>query len=187
MAESKENILTKGFSGTVARLLTFRQKAGKTVVAKLRRPSSVPPTDKMVAVRDKFQSSIAYAKGAIKDPAVKALYQAVAKPGESAFNVAVADAFKAPKVESIKTDNYHGAAGDTITVKATDDFKVTGVTVSILNAAGDLIEEGNAVMQINETDWLYTTTQANAAVAGSKITAAATDMPGNSTSLVVNL
>ena len=31
MAEAKENILTKGFSGTIARLLTFRQRAGKTL------------------------------------------------------------------------------------------------------------------------------------------------------------
>jgi hypothetical protein len=33
MAESKENILTKGFSGTVARLLTFRQKPVKRLIS----------------------------------------------------------------------------------------------------------------------------------------------------------
>lgn len=187
MAQARENILTRGLSGTVARMLTFRQLAGKTIVGKLRGPSSVPPTDKMVAVRDKFQSSIAYAKGAIKDPAVKALYKAAAKTGQSAFNVAMVDAYEAPRVNSINTDSYHGAAGDTILVNATDDFKVTGVTVSVHNAAGDLVEEGVAVMQINESDWLFTAAQANAAPAGSKITAVAKDLPGNSTSFSVNL
>ncbi len=187
MAEAKDNIMTKGFSGTVARLLTFRQRAGKTVVGKLRRPSSAPATDKMLAVREKFTSSIAYAKAAIKDPAIKALYQAAAIGGQSAYNVAVADAFNAPKITGIDTTGYHGAAGDAITVKATDDFKVAAVKVSIFNAAGDLLEQGNAVMQITEVDWLYAATKANAAPAGSKITAVATDLPGNSTSSSVTL
>ncbi len=187
MAQARENVLTRGLSGTIARQLTFRQLAGKTVVGKLRGPSSVPPTDEFLARQAKFKSSIAYAKGAIKDPAVKALYKAAAKPGQSAFNMAMVDAFLAPKVNSINTDNYHGAAGDTILVNASDDFKVKGVTVSVHNAAGDLVEEGVAVMQINEADWLFTAAQANAAPAGSKITAVANDLPGNSTSFSVNL
>ena len=176
-----------GLSGTVAKQLTFRQWAGRTIVGKKRGPSAVPPTDEFLARQAKFKSSIAYAKGAIKDPAVKALYKAAAKLGYSAFNVAMADAYLAPTVNSINTGNYHGAAGDTIIVNATDDFKVKGVTVSIHTAAGDLVEEGIAVMQINETDWLYTATQANAALAGSKITAVASDLPGNSTPFSVNL
>src|ERR1700688_2715936 len=136
MAEAKDNIVTKGLSGTIARMLTFRQRAGKTIVAKLRRATPVSDSEKSVAVRTKFTSSIDYAKKAILDAATKALYQAAAKPGQSAFNVAVADAFNAPEIESIDTSAYHGAVGDAITVRATDYFKVTGVTVSIHNATG---------------------------------------------------
>jgi hypothetical protein len=187
MAKSKDNIVTKGFSGTIDRTLTFRQRAGKTIVGKLRRASSVAATDKMLAVRAKFKSSVAYAKKAIKNLVTKALYQAGIKVGQSAYNVAVADAFNPPKVESIQATGYHGAVGDTITVQATDDFKVATVSVSVQNAAGNLVEQGNAVMQVNELDWLYTITQANAALAGSKITATATDLPGNSASLEVTL
>ena len=187
MAQSKDNILVKGFSGTISRLLTFRQRAGKTIVSKLLRPTTAAPSDKAAAVRAKFAIGSAYAKVAIKDPAIKALYQAVAKPGQSAFNVALADAFRAPQISGINATAYHGAAGDAITVKATDDFKVAAVKVSIFNAAGDLLEQGNAIMQINEVDWLYAATQANAAPAGSKITAVATDLPGNNTSLSVTL
>jgi hypothetical protein len=90
-------------------------------------------------------------------------------------------------VDGIRTDGYHGAVGDTITVKATDDFAITGLRVSIVDAAGDPVESGDAVLQINETDWLYTATKANAALAGSKITAVATDGPGNSTAFSVTL
>jgi hypothetical protein len=187
MTQVKDNILTKGFSGTISRLLTFRQRAGKTIVTKLRRPSSTPPSDKATAVRQKFILSSAYAKAAIKDPATKALYQAVATGGQTAFNMAFADAFIAPKVESIDPGSYHGAVGDTIKVKATDNFKVANVKVSVHNAAGDLVEQGNAVMQTDEVEWLYKATALNAVIAGSKITAVATDLPGNSTSFSMNL
>jgi hypothetical protein len=72
-------------------------------------------------------------------------------------------------------------------VKATDGFKVAAVRVSIRNAAGEPLEAGNAVMQVNGTDWLYTAVQANAAPAGSEVTAVATDLPGNSHSLTISL
>ena len=187
MAISKDNIVTKGISGTIARMLTFRQRAGKTIVAKLRRATPVSNSKKSTAVRTKFKSSIEYATKAILDPATKANYLAAALPGQSAFNVAVADAFNAPEITKIDTSAYHGAVGDSITVRATDDFKVTGVSVSIHNAAGDLLEQGAAVVQANTIDWLYKATVANAAIAGSKITAVATDLPGNNTSLDATL
>jgi hypothetical protein len=187
MAQNKENILTKGMSGTIARMLTFRQRSGKTIVTKLRRTVPVSSSEKAAAVRTKFTSSVAYAKKAIKDPATKALYQAMAKDGKSAFNVATADAFNPPVVESINSSNYHGIIGDTLIVRAEDDFKVTGVKVSIGNAAGILLEQGDAVMEENTIDWLYKTTQANPALSGSKITAVASDLPGNNTSFSVTL
>jgi hypothetical protein len=186
MAEAKDNLVTKGFSGTIGRQLTFRIRGGKTIVSKLLIPNGAPPSEKAAAVRAKFQSSSLYAKKAIKDPATKALYKAAATGGQSAFNLALGDAFKAPVISKIITDNYHGAVGNTLLVDASDDFKVTGVVVSIHNAAGDLIETGNAVIQENE-DWLYTATQVNAALAGSKITAVASDLPGNNTSFTVTL
>jgi hypothetical protein len=187
MAEAKNNIVTKGISGTIGRMLTFRQRAGKTIVTNLRRPTPASNSVKAVGVRTKFKSSIEYAAKAILDDTTKANYLAMAQPGQSAFNVAVADAFNAPEITKIDTSAYHGAVGDSITVQATDDFKVTGVNVSIHSAAGDLLEQGAAVVQANTIDWLYKATVANAAVAGSKITAVATDLPGNNTSLDATL
>lgn len=101
--------------------------------------------------------------------------------------MATADAFNQPTVDSITTTNYHGVVGDEIIARAEDDFKVTGVKVSIQSAAGALLEQGDAVMQENTIDWLYKATQANAALPGSKITAVASDLPGNNTSLTVTL
>jgi hypothetical protein len=59
--------------------------------------------------------------------------------------------------------------------------------VEIYSAAGALLEKGNAVQQGNGVDWIYTATQANNALAGSKIKAIATDVPGNEGTLELTL
>jgi hypothetical protein len=83
---------------------------------------------------------------------------------------------------------YNGRAGDLIIVRATDNFKVAGVVVSIHNQAGGLIEEGDAIMQENEEmEWLYNVHQNNLYYSGSTITAVAIDLPGNSSTLKINV
>jgi hypothetical protein len=51
--------------------------------------------------------------------------------------------------------------------------------VSIYDIDGSLIEEGDALQQDNELDWLYTSARENTALTGSKIKAVARDLPGN--------
>lgn len=182
MAKSTDNIVLKGASGTIADMLTLTKKrSGAIILGKKRGASSVPPTNPQLEGRRRFKLSIQYAKAAILDPVMKAAYQALAGPDQSAFNMAFKDAFKPPVVESITTNSYQGAVGGTLLVRALDDFKVAAVTVSIRTAAGAIVEEGNAVLQSNTMDWLYTATAANAALAGTVITAIAVDTPGNET------
>ena len=188
MAKVKDNVLMKGLSGTIGRQLTYRQIGGKTFVSKYQRPPSVAATEKKVAAQTKFGMATAYARRVVKDPEVKALYQAVVKGGQRAFNIAVIDALHAPVVESIQAENYHGQIGDPIIVHATDDFKVAVVLVSIYNQAGVLIEEGNAILQDNEEkNWLYIVQRENTEYTGSKIKAVAADLPGNMTTLSIEL
>ena len=96
-------------------------------------------------------------------------------------HVAVADFFHAPDIDEIDVTNYRGAVGDTIRIRATDDFKVKQVHVTISNADGSLVEQGDAVQQANEIDWLYTATTANESTAGDRIVIRASDKPGNIT------
>ena len=188
MAKVKDNVLMKGVSGTIGRQLTFRQIGGKTFVSKYQKAPSVPATEKKLAVQTKFGMATAYARRAVRDPEVKAMYQAVVKGGQRAFNIAMIDALQAPVVESIQADRYHGHAGDPIIVHAKDDFKVAAVVVSVYNPAGDLIEKGNAVLQENEEmNWLYISIEENTEYNGSKITAVANDLPGNMASLTIEL
>ena len=187
MPESRNNFVVQGLSGTFAGIGTFHTRGRKTFLRKIRAKSSVPDSEEQIAVKKRFAEYIRYAKAAIKDPEIKAAYAAVAKPGRTAFNRAVTDASIPPKIGKMDTGNYHGQPGDYLIIEATDDFKVIAVQIYIHNANGHLIEQGYAIMQINTVDWLYAVTVANESFAGSKITATATDLPGNKTSLTVTL
>jgi hypothetical protein len=177
----KRNVVMHGASGALGEQLVFRQRAGKTVIS-LPAEFEAEPTDKQQAVRIKFKEATRYARIILALPDVKEAYQAKAGPGVSAYNVALADFFKAPVVTEIDVSNYSGSPGDTIRVLATDNFKVEAVRVSILNAAGAVVEEGAAIAAPEGNDtWIYTATIANTAPAGGKVSVEASDLPGNST------
>ena len=120
-----------------------------------------------------------YGKAKIKEPTEKAEYAEKAEGLVTAFNVAVADFMHAPHIDEIDLTGYTGQAGDTIRVRATDDFKVTQVRVTITNADGTLVEEGDAVQQENTIDWVYSATAVNESTEGDKIVVSATDKPGH--------
>jgi hypothetical protein len=187
MPLSKNNFIVHGLSGTFSGIGTFHTRGHKTFLRKIRAKSSVPDSKEQAAIKKRFAECIRYAKAAIKDPDLKAAYAAAAKPGRTAFNRAVTDACIPPKIWKIDTDNYHGKPGDYLKIDATDDFKVMAVQICIHSANGHLIEQGNAIRQMNVVEWLYTVTVANEPFAGSKITTTANDLPGNKTSLTVTL
>ena len=88
----KDNYVTSGASGNVGTHWSFRQRAGKTILAKQRGANSKPPNDKGLALQARFKTALAYARQAMKDPATKAAYAAAAPRGVSAFNFALGDA-----------------------------------------------------------------------------------------------
>lgn len=169
-----------GLSGTVGRQMTLSQKAGDTIVGKKRGSSSIPATESQLDVQDKFKIASMYAKAAIEDPATKAIYEAIARPNQSAYNVALADAFSAPEIKKINTAGYTGKPGDIITIRVVD-FKVTKVLVLITTADGVMIEMGNATLPAASLDWKYTVLEANSTLSGTRIVVTAMDLPANET------
>jgi len=168
--------------------MVFRRKrSGKLVVAKNARPSDEPPSEVQLKVRERFRECIIYGTAVMKDPELKAMYAAAVRGDQSAYNLAVRDAFKAPEIKSVNTDAYSGQPGSTVTARVIDDFKVTAVKVSIFSPQGALVEEGDAVLGSNGLDWSYTATAVNDAVAGSRIRIVAMDTPGNESSLETTL
>ncbi len=178
MAKSRNNVITHGLSGKVGDLVLFRQRFGKTFMGKIP-VLSAAPSEKQLAVRERFLKAVRYASASLKDPAMKALYAQKAGGGVLPFNLAVVDYFTAPVIEDVNIAAYTGAAGSHIEVLATDDTKVQSVKVSITNAGGQPIEEGAAVQDGVTGSWSYAATVANANLPGTKITVLATDLPGN--------
>jgi hypothetical protein len=186
MPRIKKNTLIKGASGNWQGELVYKQRGGQTFIAGM--PTVDPnreATERQEEVMDTFASASAYAAEAILDPQLKAYYESKISESNTAFNVAFRDFAKLPKISEIKTDLYTGIAGSEIAVTAKKiGTKVTGVTVRIFSAAGALLEEGPAVVDNRRRRrWYYATTQANPALPGSKITAIATDLPGNEVTL----
>lgn len=125
MAKSNGNVVTYGLSGLIGKLLVFRQKAGKTVVADRPKKTTHEPTALSLAQREKFKAASRYAKNAISDKALKAEYELMAMPGQTAFNVAFSDYMKGPKFTLVpEYDHYAGEAGTTLTVEVTDNCLV---------------------------------------------------------------
>lgn len=163
---------------------TIRRVRGKYVAdnrpkQRLGKPGADP--SKRLAVQARFLEASQYALQQISLPESKALYASrVNMKMRSAYMVAMSDYLGVPKVHSVDTLDYHGVIGDPITVKATDDFMVTKVKIVITNAAGLLVEEGDAGPDTKKINlWGYKATAANPTLAGTKIRAIAYDRPGN--------
>jgi hypothetical protein len=114
-------------------------------------------------------------------------YAAVLRPRQNVYSRALEDFLSPPKIRSISTSAYDGTVGSKISVRAVDDFRVASVKVEIHAANGTLLEKGNAEPNSNGIDWIYTATQVNSLRTGSKVTAIATDVPGNEGALEVVL
>jgi len=181
MAKSSNNVITHGLSGTVGGMLVFRQQGNKTIVAKRPSKRTTALKESEMQVQERFKAAASYAKVAIKDPVLKELYQAAAKPGQTAYNVAFADYFSAPVVKEISSSLYTGAVDSKIQIQVIEDFKVASVKVEIFGADQTLLESGDAVSAGNDLDWSYKATLENADLEGTKITVSAKDLAGNIT------
>jgi hypothetical protein len=179
MAKQKGNVVTHGLSGKIGDLLIFRQRAGKTVVAKVPVVNH-KATEAQLAQRHRFQRAILYASGvAANNPALAEAYAGKAKPGQTFRNLAIADYLHAPDIEMIDLSGYQGKPGDVIRIEVTDDFAVREVKVVITNPDGSLVEEGFAQPEAVGYEWRYTAMATNDDLSGDRIEVFASDTPGN--------
>jgi hypothetical protein len=178
MAKQEGNVVTHGLSGMIGGQLVFRQLHGQTFVSTAPRASGHVTENQKLNQR-RFQRAVLYGSAVAADPELSATYAAKAKKGQSVRNVAVADFFHAPDIETIDLTNYHGQPGDTIRILVTDDFAVKEVKVVIIRTDGTLVEEGNAQPEATGYEWTYIATQPNDGLEGDRIEVYASDTPGN--------
>lgn len=180
MAKNTNNDLTLGLSGRVGNMIGFRQTGGDTEAYRLPGKRKKAGTPGQQAARQRFLEATYYAKSVNADPVKKAIYKAKTGKRQSAYNLALSDYIKKPEIKSIALDNYLGQTGNTIVIRAIDDFKVSAVTVMIMNASGAIVEQGGAVEQPGGVDWIYTATVANPQYADARVIVSADDLAGNS-------
>jgi len=182
MARSQKNIVVEGIHGKIGQLL-FRHWFGNTIIslAPRQRKTSSPAQLQRQAL---FRAASQYAAAAMRDAGRHAFYRAMARPGQTVRNVAIADYCKPPEISEPDRSRYHGGMGAPIRVRATDNGRVESVHVKIENSSG-MVEEGNALMEADGLHWMYHTTAMNNDLAGTLITITATDMAGREQRMVL--
>jgi hypothetical protein len=181
MAKVKSNVILEGISGKIGGTLVFRRVNGKTILAKAPDMSEREYSPAQTTHLNKFQTAKKYGRELKKNPELKAVYQTRAKGNKAAYHVAIGDFMNSPKVEQIDLGAYHGQVGDIISIRATDDFQVMGVQVSILAPDGTVLEAGEAVQQGKSAFWIYTGTTDQSILKDCRVAVRAMDRPGNVT------
>jgi hypothetical protein len=180
MSKSRNNPSFHGLSAMLGDRLVIRKVRGQYQLVN-RPPKRRKPTPGQAARREKFREASQYASRQISLVESRALYATgITRNKHTSYLVALSDYLNAPNVKHIDTAGYRGMAGDIIMIKATDDFMVTKVNVTITDAAGALIEIGEATRDALTADgWEYRVAVINLAWRGSTIRAVAYDRPGN--------
>ena len=182
MAKIKGNHIMQNVRGMLGKQIVFKERLGTPYVA------AAPYVDENRVAsndeqgnRNRFGKAVEFGKYAIKNPDLKKEYAALAKKGQSAYNVAVSDARIPPKINSLLTHGYTGHTGSCILVQATDNVKVKRVQLSIYDTSMLLIEQGEAADNGDNINWIYAATISVEHIAGYKIVASAYDISGNVT------
>jgi hypothetical protein len=183
MTKIKNNPIMKGASGMLGKTVVYRESKDGTLIMANKPKKSGIVTDQQLIVMSRFEEASQYAKAQLLDPTSKAEYTAAGiSKNRSAYQVAMSDYLKKPKMLECDTAAYTGLVGDIINVRALDDFKITSVQVRITSATGVLIEQGTAVSQaLTPHIYRYAATAANATLHGTKVVVTLRDKPGNAT------
>lgn len=143
MAIVSNNLLVRGLSGNLGDQFTVRtNKNGRTIVsAKKDFENDRTYSPAQLAQQQAFREAVAYAKAMMGQE----IYIIKANGGpRSPYNLAMADWFNRPQILEVDLSGWMGAAGELIRMRAQDDVLVAGVTVTISDGDGVVLESGQA-------------------------------------------
>ena len=107
----------QGVSGKIGKTLIFRQmKNGTTVIAMRPKPRTKPITPAEAATHQRFKEAAHIAKKRAQDPILRAQYLAKAKPGQSAYLVALTEYLNTPKTKQETLEKPNIDAKKTINI-----------------------------------------------------------------------
>jgi hypothetical protein len=95
MAKIKLDPLFASISGTMGGFVFKKSRKGEAIVARRPQKSNTEPSPAQKAQRERFKLANAYARAAVADPVLRAVYEEIAaEAGLSVFAAARADYFK---------------------------------------------------------------------------------------------
>jgi hypothetical protein len=180
MARVDENDVTLGLRGKFGKQFVFRKFLNRTIAVRKSRPTG-GNTQAQSEHRDQFRLATLYAKRCLLQPALKAEYELIARATDqvSAFAAAVGDYLKPVAITAVVTVTYKGEAGYPLGILVNDLFKVKTMKVTISDAAGNILESGDAMLSEGAVGYTYITTVSIPDVTGLVIKVEVTDRPGN--------
>lgn len=177
MPKVKLNKLIESISGRVGELILY--EADGQNLARRMPEANAERTESQDANSHRFKAAGIYARAATADPLLKAAYEAACVGHQNARNLAIRDAMRPPVIQELHLEGYTGKPAELLRVKATDDFRVKTVLLTIRDPQGNLIEEGPAEWNRETDEWLYLTRVAVASGQTVSVAALAKDHPGN--------
>lgn len=176
----KNNPLTNGASGKIGDNVVLK-KLGDTQYLANKGGKRKKSSEKQLVQMDRFSLAIWYANRQIVKPERRALYEkGIDGKKRHAHAVAMSDYLNVPVIHGLDVNDYHGEPGGMIRVRATDDFRVATVSVTIKGPDGQVIEAGMATPRGKRGLWRMATTARNSNLAGSVVEVVATDYASNS-------
>jgi len=164
MAKVRRNPVVDGISGSIGDLVFRQMPDGSTYISKKHDFSRRKFSQGQKDHQSRFRQAVAYAREAAKSQPVYA--ELAAGTIMSPYNIALSDWFNPPVIHRV------GRYGTAIRVWATDDVRVAGVQVLVLDDEGNIREKGEAV-QARGDWWEYLP------AAAGKVVVEVRDLAGN--------
>ena len=171
MAKVKNNAIVEGISGSIGGMVFRQLPNGETWVSGKPDFSRRKFSQGQKSHQSRFQEAAAYAREAAKTHPIYA--QLAAGTVKSPYNWALSDWFNPPVIHDIQR------MGNLIRVDASDNVMVAKVRVTILDAEGKVLEQGQAVQAEGPSTrsasawWEYVSSKEG------KVVAEAWDLAGN--------
>lgn len=165
------------------RYFVYKTRSGKNLLAQ--KPVMDPYYgSQKVSMQEEVRQAVTYAEFACDQQ----IYQSRAVgTSNSAYNLAVADALGKPQILDIDIHGWSRKIGQTILIKARDNFMVLSVHLVICKAE-TILEEGDAKQsELDSLSWRYTLQTPVERRPGLILYAYAYDLPGNTGQLSIEL
>ena len=172
-------------SGAVGDQFVIRRtRSGKTIIANkphFAEDRVFSPAQK--THQESFREASSYARLA----KTQDVYIRKAKEtGSIAYNLAISDWFGRPQVLEIDVKAWTGTAGQSIRVKARDNFRVARVVVVIRDGEGQALVPSEAAPTAEGSPWWIYATQSQVTMTPTPtVEATAENLPGNTDTLTV--